>query len=144
MPRLKRRGQVTRADEVRTLAQRTHESTTEINDIIASLQSGTHDAVDLMKEGNKEALHVSKQAEETGVSFENIEQKIHEINDLNTLIATSAEQQTTVVDEINHNIVDINDSFATTTAAVESTLSASENILKLSHHLASLVKQFKV
>ena len=138
------RGFAVVADEVRTLAQRTHESTTEINDIIASLQSGTHDAVDLMKEGNKEALHVSKQAEETGVSFENIEQKIHEINDLNTLIATSAEQQTTVVDEINHNIVDINDSFATTTAAVESTMSASENILKLSHHLASLVKQFKV
>ncbi|MCJ8339163.1 MAG: methyl-accepting chemotaxis protein [Pseudomonadales bacterium] len=138
------RGFAVVADEVRTLAQRTHESTTEINDIIASLQSGTHDAVDLMKEGNKEALHVSKQAEETGVSFETIEQKIHEINDLNTQIATSAEQQTTVVEDINHNIVDINDSFATTTAAVESTLSASENILKLSHHLASLVKQFKV
>ena len=138
------RGFAVVADEVRMLAQKTQESTTEINDIIASLQSGTHDAVDLMSDGNKEALHVSKQAEETGVSFETIEQKIHEINDLNTMIATSAEQQTVVVDDINHNIVDINDSFATTTAAVESTMSASENILKLSHHLASLVKQFKV
>ncbi|EPJ55863.1 MAG: hypothetical protein OFPI_02430 [Osedax symbiont Rs2] len=138
------RGFAVVADEVRMLAQKTQESTTEINDIIASLQSGTHDAVDLMGDGNKEALHVSKQAEETGVSFETIEQKIHEINDLNTLIATSAEEQTVVVEDINHNIVDINDSFATTTAAVESTMSASENILKLSHHLASLVKQFKV
>jgi len=138
------RGFAVVADEVRTLAQKTQESTTEVNDIIASLQAGTHDAVELMSDGNKEALHVSKQAEETGVSFENIEHKIHEINDLNTMIAKSAEQQTGVVDDINHNIVDINDSFATTTAAVESTLNASENILKLSHHLASLVKQFKV
>jgi len=138
------RGFAVVADEVRTLAQKTQTSTTEINDIISSLQSGTTEAVGLMTEGNKEALHVSKQAEETGVSFETIEHKIHEINDLNTMIATSAEQQTVVVDEINHNIVDINDSFATTTDAVESTMNASENILKLSHRLASLVKQFKV
>ena len=97
-----------------------------------------------MGDGNKEALHLSKQAEETGVSFETIEQRIHEINDLNTMIAASTEQQTVVVDDINRNIVDINDNFATTTTAVENTMSASENILKLSHRLASLVKQFKV
>ncbi len=138
------RGFAVVADEVRSLAQKTKESTTEINNIIASLQSGTHDAVDLMGDGNKEALHVSKQAEETGVSFETIEQRIHEINDLNTMIAASTEQQTVVVDDINRNIVDINDNFATTTTAVENTMSASENILKLSHRLASLVKQFKV
>ncbi|MCJ8339655.1 MAG: methyl-accepting chemotaxis protein [Pseudomonadales bacterium] len=138
------RGFAVVADEVRTLAQKTQNSTTEINDIIASLQSGTHDAVDLMDDGNKEALHVSKQAEETGVSFETIEHKIHEIDDLNTMISKSAEEQTIVVDDINHNIVDINQRFATTTDAVESTLKASENILKLSHSLASLVKLFKV
>ena len=138
------RGFAVVADEVRMLAQKTHSSTVEINNIISNLQSGTHDAVDLMTDGNNEALHVSKQAEQTGVSFENIEQKIHEISDFNTMIATSAEEQTLVVNDINHNITDINKRFARTTAAVESTMDASEDILKLSRDLASLVKIFKV
>ncbi len=132
------------ADEVRALAEKAQNSTTQINDIIASLQSGTHDAVNLINDGNKEALHVSQQAKETGVSFKTIEQKIHEINDFNTKVATSAEEQSIVVDDIHRNIVDINHRFSTTTTAVESTMSASEDVLKLSNHLASLVKLFKV
>ncbi|NQZ13008.1 MAG: methyl-accepting chemotaxis protein, partial [Algicola sp.] len=96
------------ADEVRALAEKAQNSTTQINDIIASLQSGTHDAVNLINDGNKEALHVSQQAKETGVSFKTIEQKIHEINDFNTKVATSAEEQSIVVDDIHRNIVDIN------------------------------------
>ena len=138
------RGFAVVADEVRTLAQRTQESTSEINSIIDNLQSGTQNAVDLMSHGNEEALSVSEQATDTGEAFRTIEANINEINDLNTMIATSAEEQSMVADDINKNIININDSFSTTTEVVENTVSASENILKFSHNLASLVKQFKV
>jgi methyl-accepting chemotaxis protein len=138
------RGFAVVADEVRTLAQRTQQSTSEINEIITSLQSGTHDAVLLMANGNTDAQNVSQQADSAGVALQTIEEKVLEINNLNMMIATAAEEQSVVADDITRNVVNINDSFEITTTAVEATVDASENLLGLSHHLATLVKQFKV
>jgi len=137
------RGFAVVADEVRTLAQRTQESTEEINNIITKLQTGTKDAVSLMSQANDEAHSVTSQAELTGEALEKIDNQINEINDINTLIATSAEEQSLVADDINRNVVDINDSCSNTTEAVQETMAASENLLKLSKHLDSIVKQFK-
>ena len=138
------RGFAVVADEVRTLAQRTQDSTKEINDIITRLQSGTQNAVNLMGEGNKDVRSVSALAEKTGQAFQTIEEKINDINELNIMIATSAEEQAVVAEDINRNVVNINDDFRTTTAAVTKTSDASKELLELSQTLAQLVQQFKV
>ncbi len=138
------RGFAVVADEVRTLAQRTQESTEEINTMIQNLQSGSQQAVSLMAKGNEDARLAAEQATKAGESLQVIDNKVEEINDLNLQIATSAEEQSAVADEINRNVVSISDSCVTTTEAVEQTTTASENLLKLSSQLAGLVKQFKV
>ncbi|MPY21508.1 methyl-accepting chemotaxis protein [Shewanella psychropiezotolerans] len=138
------RGFAVVADEVRTLAQRTQDATEEINKIISNLQSGTQHAVSVMSQGDDDAKSVVDQAEKAGAALKIIEEQITEINQLNAMIDSSAEQQALVAAEINQNIVSISDGSISTTQAVEKTVSASENLLQLSRHLASLVQQFKV
>lgn len=138
------RGFAVVADEVRTLAQRTQASTEEISVMINKLQQGTHQAVHLMAKGNIDVNIVAAQAAEAGNSLLTIEKQVSAINDLNLLIATSAEQQAAVAESINLNIVNISDSSAAMTQAVEETTCAGERLLALSHSLAALVQRFKV
>jgi len=138
------RGFAVVADEVRTLAQRTQESTEEIDTMIHKLQSGSHQAVDLMSKGTEDAQSAAHQADKTGGALQDIEHRVNEVNELNMQIATSAEEQSAVADEINRNVVNISDSCAQTSQAMEQTVQASENLMTLSQQLDSLVQQFKV
>ncbi|RDE19726.1 methyl-accepting chemotaxis protein [Motiliproteus coralliicola] len=95
------RGFAVVADEVRTLAQRTHSSTEEIKTTIEQLISGTHRAVSLMEESNHVVGDVVVKADSAGAALEAIFASVNVIQDMNNQIATATEEQTSVVDEIS-------------------------------------------
>ncbi|HTN33296.1 MAG TPA: methyl-accepting chemotaxis protein [Marinobacter sp.] len=103
------RGFAVVADEVRTLALRTQRSTEDIQTMIGTLQNGVANIVSVMETGSSEASETEKLAGEAEVELNMILQAMARISDVNTSVASAAEQQTQVVDEINRNITEIND-----------------------------------
>ena len=103
------RGFAVVADEVRTLAQRTGQSTEDIQTMITALQTGVSDVVNVMETGSKEATETERLATEAEQELQAILEAISSITDVNTSVASATEEQTQVVDEINRSITDIND-----------------------------------
>ncbi len=103
------RGFAVVADEVRTLASRTQDSTTEIRAMIDKLQAGVKAVVGAMKSSQDAATQSVEKAEMTGEALEQICASISEITDMNMQIASAAEEQSSVAEEINQNTVKIKD-----------------------------------
>ena len=138
------RGFAVVADEVRTLAHRTQESTQEIQSMIESLQEGAHNAVEVMNMSNERSQACVDKAASAGTSLESITSSVNQINEMNLQIATAAEEQTSVAEEINSNVLQINTLVEGTAAGARQTSTASVELTKLASQLQSLVGQFKI
>jgi len=138
------RGFAVVADEVRTLAMRTHESTEEIHKMIALLHAGVGDAVGVMEKAQQQAEEGKGNVAMTTESLAKIADAISRVNDMNTQIATATEEQSAVVEEVNRNIVSINHVSEQSADGAQQVSTASVELCNLSRHLREIVGRFKV
>ncbi len=138
------RGFAVVADEVRTLASRTQQSTAEIQEMVERLQRGSEAAVKVMSEGRGRAQSGVEKAARAGEALETITQVVTRISDMNSQIASAAEEQAATSNEIDKNVVNITEVANHTAEGARQTAIASERLATLAVDLHALVDQFKV
>jgi methyl-accepting chemotaxis protein len=137
------RGFAVVADEVRNLARRTQDSTREIQAVIEKMQNSTGKAVSVMADGQAQAQTSVEQARKAGESLNAINQSVQRISDMNTQIATAAEEQAVVANEINQNFNQITSSASRAEQEALKITTASKQLESLAKVLEKNVSQFK-
>ncbi|VXD05174.1 Chemotaxis protein [Pseudomonas sp. 8Z] len=138
------RGFAVVADEVRQLAQKTQDSTVSIQQMISNLQSGSDRAASSMQETLNKAQTGANNVVKAGELLEQIADGIANISDRNIQVASAAEEQSLVSEEINRNVHDINDLVIQVSATAEQTAVSSRELARLADHQQQLVSRFKV
>ncbi|MFA0998616.1 methyl-accepting chemotaxis protein [Pseudomonas syringae] len=136
------RGFAVVADEVRALAHRTQQSTSEIERMIGSIQSGTEQAVSSMRNSTERAESTLNIAKGAGMALNTINVAVEEINERNMVIASAAEEQAQVAREVDRNLVNIRDLSAQSTTGANQTSAASTELSRLAVDLNSMVSRF--
>ncbi|MFC1685278.1 methyl-accepting chemotaxis protein [Pseudomonadota bacterium] len=138
------RGFAVVADEVRTLASRTQESTQEIQQIVENLQGKVTSAVDAMQSARDSAHQGSEQVENAAMSLAEIAGSVSTMQAMNTQIATAADQQRAVSEEINQSVIEINQGTEQSVAGAQQTAQESEQLGMLANRLSGLIQGFKM
>ena len=138
------RGFAVVADEVRALAHRTQQSTSEIERMVGSIQGGTQKAVSSMRNSTDRAESTLSIAKGAGLALETINTAVIEINERNLVIAAAAEEQAAVAREVDRNLVNIRDLSTQSSNGAAQTSAASGELTRLAVDLNSMVSRFRL
>ncbi|SFI97687.1 MULTISPECIES: methyl-accepting chemotaxis protein [unclassified Pseudomonas] len=138
------RGFAVVADEVRALAHRTQQSTSEIERMVGSIQGGTQKAVSSMRNSTDRAESTLNIAKGAGLALETINTAVVEINERNLVIAAAAEEQAAVAREVDRNLVNIRDLSTQSSNGAAQTSAASGELTRLAVDLNSMVSRFRL